>query len=46
MLMQLPFSFDGNLFELDTHTLQTGVYFARITGGNNDIKTIKLAIAR
>ena len=45
-LMLVPFSFDNNLFELDVHTLQTGVYYARITSGNNDINTQKLVIAR
>jgi hypothetical protein len=45
-LMQIPFSFDNNLFELDVHALQAGVYYARITGGNKEINTIKLVIAR
>jgi hypothetical protein len=45
-LMNIPFNFDNNLFELDLHTLQTGVYYARITGGNKEINTIKLLIAR
>jgi hypothetical protein len=44
--VQVPVTFDGDLFTLDVHQLPAGMYFARITGRNNELYTIKLIIAR
>ncbi len=45
-LLNIPFTFDGNLFTVDVHQLPAGVYYARITGSSNEISNIKLMIAR
>lgn len=42
----VPFTFDGNLFTLDVQKLPAGLYYARITGTDNEINTLKLLIAR
>jgi hypothetical protein len=45
-LLQIPFTFDGNLFRLDVQQLPVGMYYARITGSNHACSNVKLIIAR
>lgn len=45
-LLQIPFTFDGNLFRLDVQQLPVGMYYARITGSNHATSNVKLIIAR
>ena len=45
-LLQIPFTFDGNLFRLDVQQLPVGIYYARITDSNHVSSNVKLIIAR
>ena len=45
-LVKVPVTFDGNLFTLDVSQLAVGMFFARVTGGRNEVSNIKIIISR
>ena len=44
--LNVPLTFDGNLFTLNVSQLPVGMYFARISGNNREVSNIKISIAR
>ncbi|MFZ4548680.1 MAG: CotH kinase family protein [Bacteroidales bacterium] len=44
--VKVPITFDGDLFMLNVSQLPVGMYFARISGNNNQVSNIKISIAR